>query len=298
MSIEAKVIAHSRGPNSAEIATIQTRMPRFLLPQFNTHRSISKNARSSRAVPVEKLILEAETNPVIPLCWGKNRRGMQATEELSKSEAWRSEAAWLDARDHAVGCAHQLLAIGAHKQIVNRLLEPFLWVDVVATATDWSNFFALRCDRNVQPEMQAVAVAMARALRGSEPWQLEEGWWHLPYIMLEDQAGILEDPELELNAIRCSVARCARVSYAAFDGRPVPLSKDIEFHDTLVSDGHWSPTEHQGQAQSADDRHRSGNFLGINQYRQMLPKSVHTSFDYSTLDQFGEQGYVLDEVAA
>ena len=313
MSIAAKVIAHSRGPNTAEISTLQVRMPRFILAQFNTHRAISKNARSSRAVPVEKLILEAETNPVIPLSWGRNRRGMQATEELNRTEAWRSEAAWLDARDHAVACAHQLLAIGAHKQIVNRLLEPFLWVDVVATATDWSNFFALRCDRHAQPEMQAVAVAMARALRDSEPSHLGPGMWHLPYVTADELDLLHELQEEAYNAqklecvgrwfeeenrcLKLSVGRCARVSYLPFQGGEANPEADIKLHDRLEANGHWSPFEHQARSNAYHVGH-SGNFLNWTQYRQTLKKSVHTSFDYASLDTFGEQGYVLDEVAA
>lgn len=313
MSIAAKVVAHSRGPNKAEIATIQTRMPRLVLAQFNTHRAISKNARSSRAVPIEKMILEAETNPVIPLCWGKNRRGMQASERLEGTAAWRSEQAWLDARDHAVATAHRLLDIGAHKQIVNRVLEPFLWVDVVATATDWNNFFALRCDKHAQPEMQAVAVAMARALRDSEPRHIGAGQWHLPYVT-DDELDLLYELQEEAyeaqNADcvsrwfdeekRCqklSVARCARVSYAPFDGNEPDLEKDIKRHDRLERNGHWSPFEHQARAE-AYHVGRSGNFLNWTQYRQTLKVSVHTAFDYTSLDAFGEQGYLLQEVAA
>lgn len=298
MSYEVAIVADSIGPNKARITTFQLRFPRLILPQFNTHRAISKNARSSRAVPVEKMIDEVMRDGVLPVHWGKNQRGMAATRDLDRNDISMANAIWLDTRDVVVAQVKKLVKLGVHKQIANRMLEPFMWIDVVATATDWSNFFALRCDKHAQPEFQKLAVMMARALRDSEPWQLEEGWWHLPYIMPEDQAGILEDPELEANAIRCSVARCARVSYAAFDGRPVPLAKDIEFHDTLVVDGHWSPTEHQGRAQPAEDCDESGNFLGFDQYRQTLKKSVHTSFDYASLDVFGEQGYVLEEVPA
>jgi len=306
MSIAAKIIADSVGPNQARLTTFQLRFQRFLLPQFNTHASVSKNARSSRAVPIQKLIIEAETDPAVPLCWGKRRRGMQATEELDGNEAWRSKQAWLDARDHAVASTYRLLDLGVHKQTTNRLLEPFLWVDVVATATyeGWANLFALRCHHEAQPEFQALAVTMARLYRDSEACEMPEGGWHLPYIDGEDQAGLIEfrrDPDLmsdrEIELIKCSVARCARVSYTAFDGTPVPLDKDIAFHDELVAEGHWSPTAHQGSAQAKGEFHRSGNFIGFDQYRQLLPKSVHTSFDFTTLDAFGEKGYLLKEVA-
>jgi thymidylate synthase ThyX len=297
MSYAAVVIADSIGPNKARLTTMQLRMPRFILAQFNTHRAISKNARSSRAVPTEKLILEVETNPVIPLCWGKNRRGMQSTESLNATDAWRSEQAWLDARDAAVAAAHRLLDVGLHKQVANRLLEPFLWVDVVATATEWNNYFALRCHDDAQPEHRELAVLMARAYRESAPVKrpgkpsikFPSDSWHLPYVA---------DSEREQRGVNTlwalSVARCARVSYLAHDGNPSPTKDDLILHNKLRDAPHFSPFEHQGKCQSKGEKTRSGNFSGWTQYRQSLPKTVHTEFDFSTLDAPRRRGYVVE----
>ena len=46
--------------------------------------------------------------------------------------------------DGAVQSAKNLSEFGLTKQIVNRLLEPFMWHTVIVTATDYENFFALR----------------------------------------------------------------------------------------------------------------------------------------------------------
>lgn len=259
--------------------------PNFVANGIVVHNS--KNARSSRAVPTEKLILEAETNPFIPLCWGRNRRGMQSTEDLSRTDAWRSEQAWLDARDAAVAAAHRLLDIGLHKQVANRLLEPFLWVDVVATATDWANYFALRCHDDAQPEHREIAVLMARAYRDSTPVkrpgkqtiQFPSDAWHLPYVTTTERE---ERGIATLQAL--SAARSARVSYFAHDGTKSSAAEDINLHDKLRDAPHWSPFEHQGRCQDKGVVRRSGNFNGWDQYRQSLPKPVHTEFDFASID--------------
>lgn len=296
MAYECKVIADSVGPNAARITTFQLRMPRFILAQFNTHRAISKNARSSRAVPVKTMIAEVENDPVMPIYWGKNQRGMAATQELDAGDIDFAERHWLVSRDNAVYRARRLMEYGIHKQIANRLLEPFMWADVVATATDWNNFFALRCDKHAQPEIQKIAVMMAKAFRDSVPVKRparptdssESNHWHLPYVTDEERAKhYLGD----LMAI--SVARCGRASYRAFDGSESPLAKDAEFHDNMVNDGHWSPTEHQGAAQPECREYQSGNFLGWTQYRQTLKKSVHESFDFAILQEFGEREFLV-----
>lgn len=301
---EAKVIAHSRGPNGATLATIQSRIPRFLLPQLNTHCAIVKNARSSRAVPVATLIAEAVADPVMPLFWGANQRGMSATKELPLAERVECETQWLEHRDEAVRASRRLMQLGAHKQIANRLLEPFLWVDVVATATDmgWANLFTQRCEKHAQPEMQASVVAMARALRDSVPYDLEAGWWHLPYVTGEELAMLCEArhsgneaaaQDAERLSLKLSVARCARVSFRLFNGEAANPRADVTLYDSLLGESHWSPFGHQGQAQPEGVRCRSGNFENFVQYRQTLPKSVHATFDYAVLDQFGERGFVV-----
>jgi len=112
-----KVIAASRHPEESvnPLITIHARYPRFIHAELMTHRCFSRNARSSRAVPVQRLINEAEANPVIPWHWGKNQPGMQAFEECNEKVVYEvttefgncvktssRESAWRDARDYAV----------------------------------------------------------------------------------------------------------------------------------------------------------------------------------------------------
>src|SRR3546814_11664908 len=94
MKTEVKVIADSVSPNFERLTTLQVGFPRFILAEVNTHRVLSRNYRSSRAVPVEKLIAEVERSPFVPLAFGKNRPGMQANDVLDERHALRAADAW------------------------------------------------------------------------------------------------------------------------------------------------------------------------------------------------------------
>jgi len=285
MAYEVKIIADSVGPNGARITTYQLRFPRFILAQFNTHRAISKNARSSRAVPTHRLLEEIENDPVIPIEWGKNSAGMVAKVELQDESAKWAEYWWRQAKCEAIATARAMASNKVHKQIVNRLLEPFMWADVVATATDWMNFFALRCSHEAQPEMRKLAVMMAIAYRDSKPIHRKIGEWHLPYVTDEEiqLSKSSDDPgRIGDQLIAASVVRCRRVSYKPFDGNADSPQDEMRKHDEGLESGHWSPYEHQ--AKPTWGLHRSGNFWGWTQYRQLLPKFVHEEFDFSTLD--------------
>lgn len=302
MSTQVEIVADSVSPAGVRITTFRLRMPRFILPELLTHRLLSRNARSSRAVPTAKLLEEVERDPVVPLHFGRNRKGMQATEELDADGRRKAERAWLLARDMAVERAKVLLDLGVHKQAVNRLLEPYMWVDVVATATSFDNLLALRCHEDAQPEFQAVALGMARLLRDREPTPLKSGYWHLPFIqpgemeylawLRRQQAHPRQTIENELatsdeigRLLKCSTARCARVSHRPFDAEVADPVDDVRLHDKLAASGHWCPFESPAMALD-DPAERSGNFRGWKQYRSLLPVNVHERFDYATLDRF------------
>ena len=150
MSYSAKVLADSISPDGVRLTTMEVTFPRIVLAEFNTHRMFSRNSASSRAIPVEKMIQRVLDDPFSPVWWGKNQSGMQAAEELSGEALRLARQHWLDARDFAISCVRLFQApeISLHKQIANRLLEPFLWHTVVVTATEWENFFALRCHKD------------------------------------------------------------------------------------------------------------------------------------------------------
>jgi thymidylate synthase ThyX len=254
----ARVLLDSVSPLGVRLITLEVTFPRFVLAEFNTHRQFSRNSASSRAIPSSKLIERIERDPVIPLEWGRNKAGMSASERLSDQEACAAARIWLRARDDAVAYARQLQALNVHKQELNRILEPFLWHTVIVTATEWENFFELRCSENAQPEIREAAVRMREAIGASRPRDVGYGQWHTPLI---------QDDEYALPAqTRCqiSAARCARVSYLTHEGKR-EIEKDLELYERLKRDRHLSPFEHV--ATPASDSGFHANFRGWVQMR-------------------------------
>jgi thymidylate synthase ThyX len=241
--------------------------PRFVLAEFNTHRMFSRNAASSRAIPVEKMIEQVEKNPVIPIHWGKAQKGMQAYEVLDEYGQFHSERMWLATRDATVHSVRYLLGLDLHKQIANRLLEPWMWITVIVTGNEgaWNNFFALRCHHEAEPHIQKIA-GMAREVRSqSIPQKLSAGQWHLPLIGFEGDE-LLSDED----KVKVSVGRCARVSYLTHDGRR-DVQADIDLHDRLLASKHFSPFEHVAMDYEFAFVEFQGNLgSGWRQYRKVL----------------------------
>lgn len=288
-TISATVIADSVNPDGIRLTTLQLRYPRWIHAEFMTHRQFSRNASSSRAIPVERLIQDVLDDPAVPLFWGKNQKGMQAGGEHNE-KVWAfefdsgfaegmevdKETAWLRAMDWAVRAAQAYAQAAYHKQIANRLLEPFAHINVVVTATEWSNFFALRRHPDAEPHIHLLADRMWSEMQASEPVLLQPGEWHLPYvdrIEFEFTDGFMWDL-----AVKASAARCARVSYLTRDGKAPDLGKDLELYERLVGSHpmHASPTEHQA---TPDEKVLdlwlnpwwNGNFRGWCQFRKQLP---------------------------
>lgn len=261
MAYRARVLLDSVSPAGVRLTTLEVSFPRFVLAEFNTHRVLSRNSASSRAVPTSKLIDRVERDPVVPLEWGRNKAGMSASDRLSDEEARAARAIWLQARNDAVVRARELLALNVHKQELNRLLEPFLWHTVIVSATEWSNFFDLRCAPNAQPEIRAAALEMRAAIDASRPQLVALGAWHTP--LLQQDEG---DLDLETRR-RISAARCARVSYLTHEGKR-EIEKDLELFERLKSDRHLSPFEHV--ATPAPDEAFHANFRGWIQMRGEL----------------------------
>ena len=270
MTIEAKIIAHSRHQGCPDLITVQARYPRFIHAEAKTHRliriddaeyefmqeislmddeNLSRNASSSRAVPIDRMIQDVLDDPAMPVEWGSNQPGMQAGSQIADVEG--AIAMWLEARDRAVEAARDAQKLGLHKQIVNRLIEPFGHISVVITATEWSNFFKLRCHPAADPTMRALANAILSAIDGSTPTQVKDGNWHKPYGDYVDT----------------SVARCARVSYLNHDGSTPDRAKDTALAKMLRDSGHWSPFEHQATPKVGQ---RHANLVGWMSYRTAL----------------------------
>lgn len=292
--IKATVIADSVNPNGVRITTMELEYPRFIHAEFMTHRVFSRNSASSRAIPVAKVIEQVRTNPAMPVHWGKNQAGMQAKEELDSEPKAQSMALWLCAATDAANRAEQLLAQGLHKQVVNRILEPFQLMKVVVTSTEWNNFFWLRDHADAQPEINVLAKAMA-AMDASTPVELDYGMWHLPYVRQIvgggtqsycDEQNKLIDIE---QAIKISCSSCAQVSYRKLD---TSLEKAETIYQKLVESEpvHASAFEHVAKCAIVEDSNCviqpgwthvdtkgsvwSGNFRDWIQYRQLIPNNA------------------------
>lgn len=249
----AKVLADSVACG-VRLVTMEVTFPRFILAEFNTHRMLSRNSASSRAIPVERRIQQVVESPFIPASFSENQKGMQADNIINGAAYDNAVLAWVQGADAAVRIARKLLAENVHKQHANRVLEPYCWHTVVVSATEWANFFALRCHPAAQPEMQITAKLMRDAFERSTPRQLAEGEWHLPYVDAEELAGITEFDIFQgqiVPLLHKSVARCAAVSFERQDVRKT-AEQYAERHDSLKTSAHWSPFEHQAQNREGD----------------------------------------------
>jgi hypothetical protein len=314
-TISAKTILRSRHWQNPDLilSTLLCRYPRWIHAEGRTHRlldigedfeisiptpsvmeddNLSRNAASSRAIPVEKMIDSILNDPAVPVFWGKNEKGMQANEELPPHLIEQAKDIWGRAMHDAIAHARRIslldpeLNIGAHKQIVNRLLEPFMHITVLVSATEWNNFLALRDHKDAEPHIAMLAREIRRELdRADNIQDLQPGLWHAPFVTQPDPERLTSDD------IKLSVACCASTSYKTVDGFDMTMERAIALHDRLVGSTplHASPCEHVAQADrymlggsSAyqpkvsgwDHAGEHGNFTGFRQYRKMLKNEV------------------------
>ena len=311
MTISAKIIADSKNRNS-RITTFELEFPRFILAEFNTHRLFSRNAQSSRAVPTNKFFEQILSDPAIPVHWGKNQPGMFADEEhdewvsiCEQDEGYWEEdgstvepsVAWTMAMKNAMRMAKSFADAGYHKQIVNRLVEPFANIRVVVTATEYENFFHLRMADDAQPEIRELATLMHDLYRKGSPEYLMDDEWHMPYYSVGSWSPHRENEESNLlTALKVSASCCAQVSYRNLDDS-VDKAENIYNMLVMADRMHASPLEHQAASIFVPkDKHYSevgythmksdpegnselwsGNFRGWVQYRQTLDN--HTKWD-------------------
>lgn len=235
--------------NGVRITTFELEYPRFIHSELMTHRVFSRNAASSRAIPIDTMIANVEENPAMPVHWGKNQPGMQAKEELSEFEAEIAKRLWGIGMEEAIIRVKALNHVGVHKQIANRLIEPFTHMKTIVTSTEWSNWYELRMHEDAQPEIYKLAVAMYKAQLESTPMLIHNGEWHVPYIHREHLEGkmtystndyLLTVEESKIVSASC----CAQVSYRKNDDS---LDKAKKIFDRLINSKpqHASPIEHQ-----------------------------------------------------
>ena len=268
--ISAKIIKDSANPWGKRLTTFVLTYPRFIHAEMNTHRAFSRNASSSRAIPVEKQIAAAMTDVVYPIQFTSNQKGMQGGPDLSPDKSSLIIAEWDAAREDALRHARRMAEIGLAKQYVNRIIEPFSHITVVCTATEFDNFFALRRHPDAQPEIHALADAMWIEYDKSIPVERKTQEWHLPFVGEDEPLYTIDEI---MAGIYKSVACCARVSYKNHDSSTPTPEQNKELYDRLLSRHpiHASPAEHQAVVGFLPDI-RSGNFQGgWIQYRKLLP---------------------------
>jgi hypothetical protein len=195
---------------------------------------------------------------------------MQAAEDLTGDELITAQNLWIQAARQAADLCEGMARAGVHKQICNRLIEPYLYVHGIISSTEWDNFYTLRCHPDAQPEFQVLANAMRDAQNASTPKLLKPGEWHLPYLS-EEEVSFLSLK----NAKKASAARCARVSYLRHDGLTPGLKEDLDLFKRLVGADpkHCSPVEHQATPQE-DPLFWGGNFRGWHQFRQEVEGQI------------------------
>ncbi|MHA2366827.1 MAG: FAD-dependent thymidylate synthase [Candidatus Hodarchaeales archaeon] len=247
--IKVEIVCDSINENGNRLTTMVLEYPRAIHAQLMTHRVFNRNAASSRAINTRDLISRVEENPVYPIEWGKNKRGMESHEELNETSITVARQAWTNILKLTVKTAHIFADLKLHKQFCNRILEPYAHIQVVLTATEFDNWFFLRDSSHAQPEIKELAQKMKKAMKESKPSLLTEGVWHMPFITHEDikEYEKLDREEFQKDLCMISAFRCAQVSY--FLNRrnnKYTLEEEIGKAQRLLDNLHMSPFEHQG----------------------------------------------------
>jgi len=284
MTVSAKVVADSIYRDT-RLITLEIELHRFILPEANTHKALSRNYQSSRAIPILRQLEQIANDPAMPVYYGKDKAGMIAGEELEGRDLELVKMIILGMRDACLNGVKQLHKLGLHKQVSNRYVEPWMWTKGVITATHehFIAMFRLRRHFAAQPEIKALFDVIYEAIESSIPRKLVAGDWHLPYCSDED-GSLVEDFELE-DKIKISASCVAQVSYRKLDNS---ILKAMTVYDMLnlpvegvypEDPPHFSPTEHIAKAGDCEIE-MSGNFHTDDfiQYRKVLEKGLEKKY--------------------
>lgn len=272
--INAQIVAHSINQQGDELISVLVTFPRIILAEVNTHRMLSKNTSSSRAIPFNKMLETIQNDPFIPIAWQKEHKGMQGTEYWT-TDIDKLELEWLQARNKAVFQATTLHDSGVTKQLCNRLLEPFMWTTMLITGpkSGWDNFFNLRCPQydylgtffkskkdciretnaslSIEDEltwlqhnkgqaeihMMALAESIYDAVNESTPKILIPGEWHIPFEDKIKQEFALIPVQFTIpDSVKISTAMAARTSYTTVgEEKRLDYKAMIGLHDRLLA---------------------------------------------------------------
>lgn len=308
--INAKIIQHTRH-NSTTLVSLEIEFPRFILAQINTHKRLSRNYQSSRAMPVLKQMQQISKDPFIPNHLGSAKRGMVAGEQLQGFRRFLAKSSIYLLSRVSLGFVWVMQKCGLSKEIANRYLEPWMITKGVVTATQdaWEAFFKLRAEHDAQPEIQYLANCIKNEIEMSAPFELRAGEWHVPYYSYHRDYNLdrlyyltkieynvypeyftlkgLEDRKVE-DVVKNSTAGVAQVSYRDIDlnkEKTDRVFKQLKFPEAGVyPDGegnvHFSPAEHCAVAVDYGNEEYSGNFWSNDyyQYRKLLENGTEKVF--------------------
>lgn len=301
--------------NGQKIVTFKRTYPRIIHAEMLKHSMTKCNTASSRAIPVKTMNETILDEVAMPVRFGQNQAGMQDKGDKHDAPvvidgvAYRPQEAWSYAAKQAVKVSNAFAEAGYHKQVCNRLTEPFQFTVDVFTATELANLFWLRCDKDADPTAQVLAELMYEAYMDEDDWQcLTEGEWHLPFVECKhvdgeqsfftwdvDTSGtetdgfMYEQPLTLEEAKKISMSVCAQASYRKADSS---LEKALTVEQRLFTGNkvHASPSEHQAMAfdeecvldacdveglthQDVNGNFWSGNLKGFVQLRQLIPNN-------------------------
>lgn len=298
--IIARVIADSIDAKGQRITTYELEYQRMFHSEVMTHRALSKNSSSTRAIPVARAIELVQQKPAMPIHWGQNNPGMSSKKELDETRRDAAEGVWRACIESVISHVKVLAdpeGINGHKQWVGRWLETASFIKVVLTGTDFNNLWNLRRHPDAQPEFLELANCMYDAREMSTPNLLKPGQWHLPYIDFVDGKYFSEGQEVDLTIARkISASCCAQASYRKLDTsieKAVKVFDMLHLGDESGEPAHASPTEHQATPMDEsnipfnpntwepgvthvrrDGSLWSGNLRGWVQFRQLIPNEA------------------------
>jgi len=260
--------------NGAKMMALRCRYPRIIHAEVKTHSQLKTNSASSRAVPVKAMNESILNDIAMPVRFGANQGGMQdkgvehdgRVYHPSHMVNFNGRNAWQVVADEAVGWSDALDEAGYHKQVCNRLTEPFQWMNVVMSGSEWANFLWLRCDEDADPTLQVLADLCLQAYLHDSWDELGEGDWHLPFVYYRrDENGKQQFYTYEMDcsdshtngyqyevALTLEEAQLVSMSVAAqasFRKADATLEKALKIKDKLFGGRkvHASPSEHQAK---------------------------------------------------
>ena len=144
--IKVEIVADSINQQGDRVTSLVLTYPRIIHAEMMTHRMFSRNASSSRAVPIQKMIEAVKNNTFCPFEFQKAHKGMQGSEYFTGQDKADCIKLWLESAELALQQAEKMKEKGITKQIINRILEPYQYYTVLITGSEegWDNFHSLR----------------------------------------------------------------------------------------------------------------------------------------------------------